>query len=48
MTYADGRPAGIQPVVLQTDGRFEVGEYTPLLLDRRDDPASRAGRRAQK
>jgi predicted phosphodiesterase len=30
LTYAAGRPAGLQPVVLQTDGRFEVGAYTEL------------------
>ena len=32
VTYRDGRPAGIQPVVLQTDGRFQVGAYLPLAL----------------
>jgi hypothetical protein len=32
LTYADGRPAGIQSVVLQTDGRFEVGAYTELAF----------------
>ena len=32
LTYADGRPAGLQSVVLQTDGQFEVGDYTELEL----------------
>jgi hypothetical protein len=31
VTYAeDGTPAGLQPVVLQTNGRFDVGAYVPL------------------
>jgi hypothetical protein len=31
VTYAeDGTPAGLQPVVLQTNGRFDVGAYLPL------------------
>lgn len=30
VTYRDGRPAGIQSVVLQTDGEFVVGDYLPL------------------
>ncbi|MCD4533833.1 metallophosphoesterase [Nocardioides sp. cx-169] len=30
LTYADGRPAGLQPVVLQSNGRFDVGEFVPL------------------
>lgn len=30
VTYRDGRPIGIQAVTLQTDGRFEVGEWTPI------------------
>ena len=46
VTYRDGRPAGIQPVVLQTDGRFEVGAYLPLHLAdpvvRHPDPAPAA------
>ena len=38
VTYADRRPAGIQSVVLQTNGVFRVGEYveldlTPVELD---------------
>lgn len=33
ITYADGRPTGIQSVVLRTDGRFLVGEWTPIPLD---------------
>jgi hypothetical protein len=32
LTYRDGRPAGIQPVSLRTDGRFLAGEYVPLRL----------------
>ena len=36
LTYRDGRPAGIQPVSLRTDGRFVVGEYVA--------PPHRAGR----
>jgi len=30
VTYNDGRPAGIQWVILQTNGVFEVGEYVEL------------------
>ena len=30
ITYADGRPTGVQSVRLRTDGRFEVGTWTPL------------------
>lgn len=32
VTYRDGRPVGIQPVVLQTNGVFRVGDYIPLHL----------------
>jgi hypothetical protein len=32
LTYHGGRPAGIQPVMLLTDGFFEVGDYIPLDL----------------
>jgi predicted phosphodiesterase len=32
VTYRDGRPAGIQPVVLETHGQFVVGRYLPLHL----------------
>lgn len=32
ITYRDGRPVGIQVVVLQTNGRFDVGEYDELSL----------------
>jgi predicted phosphodiesterase len=32
LTYRDGRPVGIQPVVLQTDGTFEVQSYYALAL----------------
>lgn len=34
VTYADGRPVGLQPVTLQTNGVFEVGAYQPLALRR--------------
>jgi predicted phosphodiesterase len=44
VTYRDGRPVGIQPVVLQTDGRFEVGAYARLVLEQDDEPASRSHR----
>ena len=30
LTYADGRPTGIQAVTLETTGRFEVGPYAEL------------------
>jgi hypothetical protein len=30
VTYAEGRPLGLQPVVLQTNGRFDVGEFVTL------------------
>ncbi len=33
ITYRDGRPAGIQPVTLQTNGTFLVEEYVELELD---------------
>ncbi|MCW2796570.1 metallophosphoesterase [Nocardioides sp.] len=32
VTYRDGRPTGLQPVRLETDGRFVVGDYRPLHL----------------
>ncbi|MFC4787159.1 metallophosphoesterase family protein [Nocardioides sp. MAHUQ-72] len=32
VTYRDGRPVGVQPVVLQTDGVFHVRDYVPLHL----------------
>lgn len=31
VTYRDGRPVGLQGVFLQTNGRWEVGEYTVLV-----------------
>lgn len=34
ITYRDGEPAGIQEVLLQTNGVFEVGEYIDLNLER--------------
>jgi hypothetical protein len=30
VTYADGRPVGVQPVTLRTNGAFVVGDYSPL------------------
>jgi hypothetical protein len=33
ITYADGRPVGIQPVIVRTTGEFVVGEFVPLELD---------------
>jgi predicted phosphodiesterase len=32
VTYRDGRPAGLQPVVLQTNGIFEVEDFQDLRL----------------
>jgi len=32
VTYRDGRPTGLQPVVLQTNGIFEVGDYRELTF----------------
>ena len=44
VTYRDGRPAGLQPVVLQSDGRFVVGRYRRLFLDGETGPAGRSER----
>lgn len=33
LTYREGRPVGVQSVLLQTDGRFEVQPYVELALD---------------
>ncbi len=30
LTYREGRPVGVQPVTLQTNGRFDVGTYAAL------------------
>ncbi len=30
ITYAEGRPVGLQPVTLQTNGRFDVSEFVEL------------------
>jgi hypothetical protein len=30
VTYRDGRPVGLQPVVIRTVGDFQVGDYLPL------------------
>lgn len=32
VTYADGRPVGLQPVTIQTNGVFTVADYVPLAL----------------
>ena len=37
VTYRDGRPVGIQWVILQTNGVFEVGEYVELSYPGRGD-----------
>ncbi|MDT9594173.1 metallophosphoesterase [Nocardioides zeae] len=45
ITYRDGRPVGMQWVVLQTNGRFDVGEYQPLdyaTTDPEADPTAPA------
>jgi predicted phosphodiesterase len=46
VTYADGRPTGIQYVILQTNGTFQVGPWTELDLTPVDeeerDPADEA------
>ncbi len=39
VTYRDGRPAGIQPVILQTDGVFHVRPYIELHMSE-DKPAT--------
>jgi hypothetical protein len=33
VTYADGRPIGIQPVTVRTNGEFVVADFIPLELD---------------
>jgi predicted phosphodiesterase len=37
LTYRDGRPVGIQPVTLQTNGQYVVGSYLPLRYESLDD-----------
>ncbi|WP_432477588.1 metallophosphoesterase [Nocardioides sp. GXQ0305] len=44
LTYRDGRPVGIQPVTLQTNGQFVVESFQPLSyepLEESLDPRSR-------
>lgn len=41
LTYRDGRPVGVQGVFLQTNGRWEVGEYVELV--RPDTPGDGSG-----
>ena len=43
VTYDEGRPAGLQSVVLQTNGVFQVGQYTELDFTRREEGSERAG-----
>jgi hypothetical protein len=33
ITYREGRPIGVQPVSVRTNGEFVVGEFVPLELD---------------
>ena len=33
ITYRDGRPVGIQPVTLQTNGQYVVSSYIPLSYE---------------
>lgn len=40
VTYAGGRPVGVQVVTLETTGDFRVGAYTPLTYDRASSPAA--------
>ena len=44
VTYRDGRPVGIQPVLLQTDGTFHVRPYVELHLADSGEQAELAGR----
>jgi hypothetical protein len=45
VTYHDGRPAGIQPIILETHGEFEVGQYLPLHLSSASSDSTGAIRR---
>lgn len=38
ITYREGRPVGMQWVVLQTNGRFDVGEYVELDYTPSEEP----------
>ena len=40
LTYRDGRPVGIQDVMLQTNGRFQVGEWVELTYQPVQDDGS--------
>ena len=40
VTYRDGRPVGLQSVLLQTDGEFVVGDYVTLDEISAEDPGS--------
>ena len=48
LTYRDGRPAGLQPVVLQTDGQFEVEELHAPQLSDSPGPRRRPGTRRKR
>lgn len=37
VTYADGRPIGIQPVTIRTNGEVRVDDWVPLQLDEPED-----------
>jgi hypothetical protein len=43
VTYRHGRPVGLQPVVLQTDGVFHVRDYQPLEVRDPDLPSPLTG-----
>lgn len=44
ITYAEGRPTGIQSVLVRTNGDLVVGQWTPIpLLDAEPDAGSDAG-----
>ena len=44
LTYRDGRPVGIQPVTLQTNGQYVVGSYQPLTYEPLDQGRAGPGR----
>lgn len=43
VTYRDGRPTGVQSVLLQTNGVFDVGLYVPLFLSGPGPEAATSG-----
>jgi Calcineurin-like phosphoesterase len=40
VTYRDGRPAGVQPVLVRTTGELVAGDYFELTLDEPDEQAA--------